>query len=57
MRGSRVTEVLDDRLERRDWRFTEAGGQLIGSGSGDVAFINVYGVVLLRNTYNGITLR
>ena len=40
----------------RDWRFTLSSAQLIGSGTGEVAFVNIYGPVWQRITYTTITL-
>lgn len=49
--GEEVSEQL------RDWSFTFSGGQLIGSGTSDSGFVNIYGVVWKRTTYTDINLR
>jgi len=36
---------------------TTRGTQLTGSGTSEVAFVNIYGSVLHRTTYASITLR
>jgi hypothetical protein len=44
-------------IQLRDWHFVLSGTQLIGSGTSDRAFVNIYGPVWQRVTYTEIQLR